>query len=249
MKNNIAWILIIAVGVWLGIEFAAESFGNWVFYGAAIVIAGLLGWTQWQMKHQKNIIHLLSNQCDPEAFLAAYEAEMAQVKDPLQLDMLRINQAAGVCYTGNFDKALKILRGINLEELKGIYKAHYYNNLVSVLILGDREKEAVRMYARGKEYLEMPLKNKELEIALQGTQGGIAFLQGNLAAARKKFEDLLAKSPAPLIDATSHLFMGRIDAAEGNREAGAEHFRKAVSLGGKTVIAELAKTALDTQSL
>lgn len=245
MKSNIVWLLVIVIGAWLGIEFAANSLGTWVYYGAGIIIVGMLAWTQWQMKHQKNIIFLLSNQCDPEAFLTAYEAEMSQVKDPLQLDMLRINQAAGVCYAGEFDMALKILRSIRLEELKGIYKAHYYNNLVSVLILAGRDKEAQRMYDRGKEYLEMPLRNNELEIALQGTQGGIAFLQGNLETARQKFEDLLVKSPAPLIDATSHLFMGRIETAEGRREMGAEHFQKAVALGGKTVIAQLARTALE----
>ncbi len=244
MKNNIIWLLVIVIGVWLGIEFAANSFGTWVFYLAGAVIAGLLIWTQRQMKHQKNIISLLSNRCDPEAFLAAYEAEMAQVKDPKQLDMLRINQAAGVCYTGEFDKALKIIRSIELDDLNGIYKAHYYNNLVSILILADREKEARRMYERGKEYLEMTIKNKELQIAIQGTQGGIAFLSGNLDNARAQFADLLSASPAPLIDATSHLFLGRIDAAEGKKDTSAEHFRQAVALGGKTVIARLAVAEL-----
>ncbi len=245
MKNSIVWLLLIVVGVWLAIEFAANSFGNWVFYLAGVVIVGMLGWTQWQMRHQKNIISLLSNGCDPEAFLKAYEEEMAKVKDPLQLDMLRINQAAGICYTGDFDKALKTIRAIRLEELKGIYKAHYYNNLVSILILSGREKEAARTYDKGKEYLEMTIRNKELEIALQGTQGGIAFLQGNLENARKQFENLLSLSPAPLIDATSHLFMGRIETAEGKKDAGAAHFEKAAVLGGKTVIARLAKAALE----
>jgi len=245
MKSSIVWLLVIVVGVWLGIEFAANSFGNGVFYLAGVVIAGMLGWTHWQMKQQKDIISLLSKRCDPEAFLKAYEAEMEKVKDPLQLDMLRINQAAGVCYTGNFDKALKIIRTINVEQLKGIYKAHYYNNLVSILILSGREKEAARMYDRGKEYLEMTIRNQELEIALQGTRGGIDFLQGNLESARKRFEGLLVKSPAPLIDATSHLFMGRIETAEGKLEAGSAHFQKAAALGGKTVIAQLAKAALE----
>ncbi len=244
MNNNIVWVLVIVVGVWLGIEFSAAFLGNWVFWVAGVVIVGMLAWTQWEMKQQKDIISLLSHQCDPEAFLKAYEVEMTQVKDSKQLDMLRINQAAGVCYTGDFEKALKIIRSIELEDLKGIYKAHYYNNLVSILILADREKEARRMYERGKEYLEMTIKNKELETALQGTQGGIAFLQGNFEDARKQFSELLIKSPAPLIDATSHLFMGRIETAEGKKEAGAGHFRRAVTLGGKTVIARLAAVEL-----
>lgn len=244
MNGNILWLLLVVVGVWLGIEFAANSLGDWVFYLAGIVIAGLLVWTQRQIKQQKNIILLLTHRCDPEAFLEAYEAEMAKVKDPLQLDMLRINQGAGICYQGDFDRALKTLKAIDFDQLKGLYRAHYYNNLISVLILGSRDKEAQRTYQRGKEYLGTTAGNKELELAIQGTQGGIAYLNGEYQEASRLFTDLLKKSQTPLIDATSHLFLGRIEMVQQNQDLGQEHFRTAVALGGKTVIVRLAQREL-----
>lgn len=52
MKINIIWLVVIVAGIWLGIEFAANLLGDWVFYGAGIVIAGLLGWTHWQTKNK-----------------------------------------------------------------------------------------------------------------------------------------------------------------------------------------------------
>lgn len=244
MKSNVIWVIVIVTAAWLGVEFSANNFGDWIFYLAGAVILGLLIWTQRQIKQQKDMISLLSDKCNPVAFLQAYEAEMAKVKDPGQLDILKINQAAGVCYTGEFEKALKIINSIDFDNLQGIYKAHFANNKVSILILAGRDKEALRAAERNREHLEMTIKNAELETAIQGTLGGLAFLRGDLAGARKQYEMLLQKSPAPLIDATSHFFLGRIDKAEEHWEAGAEHLRKAVEMGGSTVISKLAEAEL-----
>ncbi len=244
MKSNVIWVIAIVTAAWLSVEFAANSYGDWIFYMAGAVIVGLLVWTQYQIKHQKNMISLLSDKCEPEAFLQAYEAEMAKVKDPGQLDVLRINLAAGVCYAGDFERALKIINSIDFDKLKGIYKAHYVNNKVSILILAGREKEAIRVAERNREHLEMTVKNAELETALQGTLGGISFLKGDTGNARKQFEALLEKSPAPLIDATSHFFLGRINRDEQQWDASKEHFKKAIEMGGNTVISRLSATEL-----
>lgn len=244
MKSNVIWVIVIVTAAWLGVEFAVNSYGDWIFYLAGAVIVGLLVWTQRQIRHQKDMIALLSERCDPEAFLQVYEAEMGKVKDSGQLDVLRINQAAGVCYAGDFERALKIINSIDFDNLTGIYKAHFVNNKVSILILAGREKEAIRAAERNREHLEMPVKNPELETAIQGTQGGLSFLKGDMANARKQYEALLRKSPAPLIDAVSHLFLGRIDRAEKLRGASEEHLKKAVEMGGKTVIAKIAEAEL-----
>lgn len=244
MKSNVLWVLVIVTAAWLGVEFTANSFGDWIFYLAGAVIVGLLIWTQRQIKQQKEMISMLADKCDPEAFLAAYEAEMAKVKDAGQLDVLRINQAAGVCYTGDFDKALKIINSIEFDNLKGIYKAHYVNNKVSILIFAGRNKEAIRVADRSREHLEMTVKNAELETAIQGTQGGLAFLNGDMEKARKLYESLLQKSPARLIDATAHLFLGRIAKEEGRRDESAEHYRKAAEMGGKSIVSKLAAAEL-----
>lgn len=244
MKSNVIWVIAIVTAAWLGVEFAANNYGDWIFYMAGAVIVGLLVWTQYQIKHQKDMISLLSDKCDPEAFLQVYEAELGKVKDPGQLDILRINQAAGVCYTGDFERALKIINSIDFDNLKGIYKAHFVNNKVSILILAGRDKEAIRVAERNREYLEMTVKNVELETAIRGTLGGISFLKGDRVTARKQYEALLEKSPAPLIDATSHFFLGRINRDEQRWDASREHFNKAIEMGGNTVISKLSAKEL-----
>jgi len=243
MNRQILWILLAAVAAWLAVEFSAQRLGDWVFYAAGALIVGLLVWTQRQMQAQRGIISLLSEQCDPAAFLKAYEAEMAAVRTPEQLDLLRINQAAGLCYAGEADKALRVLRSINFEGLQGMYRTHYYNNLVSVLILAGRDKEALRTAEKGRAYLEAEIRNRELDTALLGTRGGLALLREERAEARSLFEELLRRSPAPLMAATAHLFLGRIALAEARTAEARSHFDKAAGQGGQTLIAQLARRA------
>lgn len=245
VNRQIIWILLTALAAWLAVEFAAQGLGDWVFYAAGIIIAVLLFWTQRQLKTQRDIISLLSEQCDPAAFLKAYEAEMAAVKTPQQLDLLRINQAAGLCYDGAFDKALRVLRSIDFDSLQGMYKAHYYNNLVSVLILAGRDNEALRTADKGQEYLNASVRNRELDTALLGTRGGVALLRGDTAECRSLFGQLLSRSPAPLMGATAHLFLGRCALAEGLSGEARTHYEAAAAQGGKTIIARQARKTLE----
>jgi len=144
-------------------------------------------------------LQILEQGCDPYPFLNELELHIGKVRVDAHGQMTYINYAMALVQTGQYEKALKILERIDINQFPNtpvIAKFIYYNNLCDVLTRLNRFEEADRWYQQGKDvYDSLPGNRMKQSLERTAEMNEIEYLyrdQDYAGALRR-----LAKIPCP----------------------------------------------------
>lgn len=144
-------------------------------------------------------LEILENQCDPYPFLAEIKLQFGSAQDNFRGQMTAINYAMALTQTGDVEKALEVLRGIDIERFPNtspFAKYIYYNNLCDALTRLERFSEADEWYRKARElYHQLPENRlkKQLDRTVQMNEIEALYRDADYTCALSK----LARIPCP----------------------------------------------------
>ena len=172
-KHKVRFIVIL--GITLGIllvviqnvfHIPQATLFRYYLIGAAVVLAAVIAINMsWQLRFQKKLLRLnrvLTDDHDPDRFIAENEDLMEKVKHPFHQSLLMINIAVGYSDKKDFKKAKKILLEIPEGGLRGINRIIYYNNLAYFHFHLGETKKAIRILEEHREEFDRLLNNQQL---------------------------------------------------------------------------------------
>jgi tetratricopeptide (TPR) repeat protein len=208
----------------------------------------------WRTQTRLQKINRFLEEGQPQAFLDAIDKELMRSHGRALIALLRINQAAGFVYVGDFEQGLRRLRLVDLNDLKAWHssarrriEALYHNNLLLTLLLGGHYDEAIALWESASAHFIPRTYHTALDQCLQGTAASFHYFCGDRFTARKALEELTQLQSSNLVRGHRLYFLGRIDLAEGYFERGMERIQSAASLVPNGYLAEEPKRLADGQ--
>jgi tetratricopeptide (TPR) repeat protein len=199
----------------------------------------------WRTQTRLQKINRFLEKGDPHSFLNAIDLELTRSHGRALVALLRINQAAGFVYIGEFEEGLRRLRLVDLEDLKAWHRsarrrieALYHNNLLLTLLLGGHYDEAVALWESASAHFVPRTYHAALDQCLQGTAASFHYFCGDRFTARKALEELTQLQSSSLVRGHRLYFLGRIDLSEGYFDRGMERIQTAATLVPNGYLAE-----------
>lgn len=122
-----------------------------------------------------------------------------------------------------------------------MFRAAYYNNLITALLEVNRLDMATRIFDSNSKLLSPSTKNKTLNMAIKSTQSILDFYQGKLLESKRQFSELLLQNPHNIARVSILYYLGWINLKEGETDLGRERLKEAAELGSNTYIAQRVK--------
>jgi tetratricopeptide (TPR) repeat protein len=182
-------------------------------------------------------IKAMDEKCDPYPLLEETTRQLQYGYKGTLDQTNRINHACALRQIGQYQQALDVLCGINIDLYSGTIPATkfvYYNNLMDVLTLMGRYGEAEVWYQKAIQiYKDMPNNKikKQLTETVESAAAYAWFRRGEYA---KAIEALNATHPKRLSSQVGHaLLYARCCIAEGNAEAARQSLQFVIERGNR----------------
>ncbi|MEM5768194.1 MAG: tetratricopeptide repeat protein [Bacillota bacterium] len=218
----------------------------------AALTAGMLMMYYIPQRRYKKASNLLSQQCDPDAFIEKMQKFLDKATQDRKTDSIcvfRISLNSGLCAAGRFDEALSVMPDPSLiKKASLINQVHYHhNNFITYLHLG-KSNQAELALAWLRDSL-ITLKNTKLRgLFSQHYQNDLiifAVSKGNFDGAETAFQDQFVRAKNKLERVAAKFNQGRVHAHFGRTDEAREAFEYVLAHGNKLHVVSLARKALD----
>lgn len=264
MKNLYRWIashpraskilLIIPITVFcfFALDPSVYSFGIRFLIIFSLLSSALMFVNTMPDKLMRRPLAQLEQNCDPYPFLEELEIQIATPQENFQGQMILINYAMALVHTGQNEKALEILEGIEIDRYPSaspFAKFIYYNNLCDVMTRLGRYPEANIWYERACQiYRNLPNNRfkQRLERTVEMNEIENLYRDEDYAYALRR----LAKIPCPtqrsLMDAA--LLAAKCNLGLGETEKAREKLLYVIDNGNRLHCVTVARELLATLS-
>ncbi|HEY5584596.1 MAG TPA: hypothetical protein VIK78_08895 [Ruminiclostridium sp.] len=209
-RLSIAILIGIGLGVPIGLVatlFTEEQLEIIIPIFALIIVTVLIWMFTYTIlkfiKFNKEVIRLLKilyEETNAEKYIIETKATISKTKNKLYKLHFSLNLAAGYEANGDYQKAIDHIKGLNINNASGIYKALYYNNLAFFYFETDDFQSAIQTFLEGEKFTSKRIENSNFSGALLHTKGIIEYAKGNLTSS----EELLERSKLQ-VNANNHL--------------------------------------------
>ena len=189
----------------------------------AVGIGGLIWYILRQRKRNQQVeklLDILYKDIDPEKFIKASEDALEKTKSRAFQDTLRFNLAVGYEAAGAFDKAIAVMKEIDIRAADKVTRAMFYCNLATFYAQKGALSEGQMAYTTGQPFFEkagkaLPMgyvrfSRGLLHFAEEQYEEAIEVFAG---AKNRGFEDRHTMTKLQLFEARAHVKLGNIKEA------------------------------------
>lgn len=158
IENIRRWgvLVLITIGLFLFFKVGLQFIGYWIFCILPIFVFLLYFYINRKSKEITHIQHLLIEECDPDAFISAWEAYDKNKKNNYQLHLVaQANISLGYFYKGEIKKGISHLMIVNEDNtIKKTFPLSYtiYHNL-AYMYLFDEQFDQAKLYIEKQKQL------------------------------------------------------------------------------------------------
>ena len=162
-------------------------------------------------KELKRLTNILYEDIDAERFIEETKVAIAITKNKIYRLNFTINLAAGYEALGDSQKAIELMKEINITGANSVYKALYYNNMAYFYLDTAHVHEAIKTYSEGERYISRLSKNPLFSTTFLHTKAVIEYYKGNLQLSEELLEKVKLQGKASHHAATAiDLYLAKI---------------------------------------
>jgi tetratricopeptide (TPR) repeat protein len=251
MAVNFCFLAYFLVPVLLGYETLEDNLAFIVLF--SLTTSSMIGKQLCVNYRFKKVNNLLSQQCDPDAYIEETQKLLDKATKRGQtasISVFRINLNVGLVAAGRFEEALAVMPDPTLFKNDRTGRVSrvtfHHNNFVTLLALGNMEQAALAL-AHMHDSLNVLKGDKLYEMALHHSQlDDIRFemMNGHFENAEKTYRNVVDKAKSNIERVSAMLRLGETYQHYGRNGEAREAFEYVVAHGNKLYAVTLAKQHL-----
>lgn len=250
IKSNIVSVVILILYLFLVFFFGDPLiiFIGFIAYAAALLINNIIFTVIANMRHKK-LLNILSEQCDPYAFLESYMKLLDRKVNAVVRTNLMLNIAAGYIDAGDFVQGEAVLNDIDKNQSNSTVIALIYSIWAVLLInkqdIAGAQRALADMRAQAENSKMNSVDAANVNKRYNVLSANINIELGYLDGAEQLLGDALAQAECMMEKVSINCLLAQLYKKQGRKEEAKQAYLFASVNGNKLYIAEKAREELE----